>query len=637
MMCGFVGCLYNKKRELDELVMDELVNRASQLKHRGPDDAGYFFDEYLGLGFRRLSIIDLEHGSQPLFYENKRYTIVFNGEIYNHPELKGELLNKGYTFETDSDTEIIAAMYADRNKEVVQALRGMFAFVIWDKEKKELFAARDRFGIKPFFYINTGKGIVFASEKKGLASERDQAVSQEGLQHYLTFQFVPDPGSIGEHIKRLEPGHYMSKQPGKKLKILPYWKPTFQPMLPKPFEDYVRETRAILRDSVQKHMRSDVPVGSFLSGGIDSASIVALAKEFHPDIKTFTVGFEREGFSEIDVAEDTAEKIGVENYSKIISHEEFVNELPKIIWHMDEPVADPAAVPLYFIAKEARKHVKVVLSGEGADELFGGYNIYREPIALRGFNYIPGMLRQGMKQVASTLPENMKGRNYLLRGCTPIQERYVGNAKIFNEDEKRALMTHYENKGCFTSITRSLYEQANGYHYDDVTTMQYIDLHTWLRGDILVKADNMTMASSLELRVPFLDKEVFKVASRIPANVKVAKGTTKYVLREAMHGIVPESVLYRKKLGFPVPIRHWLKNELYDWARQLVRESRTGHLFNKTLVLMLLEDHRQEKQDYSRKLWTLFVFMIWHQIFVENKYTFWTTENHGTTKQLQTV
>ncbi len=385
------------------------------------------------------------------------------------------------------------------------------------------------------------------------------------------------------------------------------------------FSDYKEQIRQVLQDSVTKHMRSDVPVGAFLSSGIDSSAIVALAKESHPALQTFTVGFEREGFSEIEIAKDTADRLGVANHHKLITAQEFVRELPSIIWHMDDPVADPAAVPLYFVAKEARKHVTVVLSGEGADELFSGYTIYREPLALGWFNYMPKLLKSMVGHVAGHFPVGLKGRDYLLRGTTPLQERYIGNAKILDEAEKQKLLTNYLKNHTYTDVTKPYYRDI--FQYDTTSKMQYIDLNTWLPGDILVKADRMTMAHSLELRVPFLDKEVFKVAREVPTKYKISHKTTKYVLREAMKGIVPESVLYRKKLGFPVPIRHWLRNELYEWAKKTIEGSSTEHIFNKKEAMMLLDAHASGKADNSRKLWVLICFMLWHAMYIEKSIT----------------
>ncbi|MDR4948944.1 asparagine synthase (glutamine-hydrolyzing) [Neobacillus cucumis] len=619
-MCGFIGCVHDKTQNYSDEQKQLFKNMNDLITHRGPDDDGFYYDDHIQFGFRRLSIIDIESGHQPLTYENERYWIIFNGEIYNYLELREELLKEGLSFATHSDTEVIIALYSHLKEKAVEKLRGMFGFVIWDKQEQTLYGARDPFGIKPFFYLEDGERTFFASEKKSilLALEND-VLNYDALQHYLTYQFVPEPDTLSEGIKKLEPGHYFTKKIGSPMVMKKYWKAHFKPVQ-KTEADFTKEIRDILFDSVEKHMRSDVPVGSFLSGGIDSSIIASIAKEFHPAIKTFSVGFEHNGFSEIDVAKETAEKLGVENISYVITPEEYMNEIPKIMWHMDDPMADPACVPLYFVAREARKHVTVVLSGEGADELFGGYNIYREPQSLEVFNKIPRVGKVLLRGIAGMMPEGMKGKSFIERGVTPMEERYIGNAKMFTEMEKRDLLNVYREGLDYTDVTKPLYQESRG--YDPVDRMQYIDIHTWMRGDILLKADRMTMAHSLELRVPFLDKEVFEVASKIPTSLKTANGTTKYILRKAAEGVVPEHVLNRKKLGFPVPIRHWLKNEMNEWAKKIIRESNTDHLINKSYVLGLLEDHCQGKADNSRKIWTVLMFMVWHQIYVENVYSF---------------
>lgn len=619
-MCGFIGCVHDQPKAIDEQWKQTFAEMNDMITHRGPDDDGYFFDEHVHFGFRRLSIIDLEAGHQPLSYENERYWIIFNGEIYNYIELREELLQKGYGFATHSDTEVIIALYSHEKEKAVEKLRGMFAFVIWDKEEKTIFAARDPFGIKPFFYMEQDGRTFFASEKKSIlhALEND-LLDYDALQHYLTFQYVPEPLTMSVGIQKLEPGHYIKKKVGEPLTIHRYWKANFQPVIQSE-DELVKEIRDVLFDSVKMHMRSDVPVGSFLSGGIDSSLIASIAKQFHPNIKTFSVGFEREGFSEIDVAKETAAKLGVENISYVISPQEYMDELPKIMWHMDDPLADPAAVPLYFVAREARKHVTVVLSGEGADELFGGYNIYREPQSLEMFERMPNAAKSALRVIARMLPEGVKGKSFIERGLTPMEERYIGNAKMYSEEEKRELLKNYQNGLHYTTITHSLYQETT--HYPPVNRMQYVDIHTWLRGDILLKADKMTMAHSLELRVPFLDKEVFAVAAKIAPEWKTAHNTTKYILRKAAEGIVPDHVLHRKKLGFPVPIRYWLKNEMHDWAKNLIKESDTDHLFHKDMLYRLLDEHCTGKADHSRKIWTVLVFLIWHQVYVEKKYDF---------------
>lgn len=616
-MCGFIGMLRHDMRELIEREKESFRETNQLIKHRGPDAEGYVHDDYVSFGFSRLSIIDLENGNQPFISQDNRYWLVFNGEIYNYIELREKLIDKGYAFKTDSDTEVVLAMFITYKEEAFHYFRGMFAIVIWDREEHVLYGARDPFGIKPLYYQNTDQGMYFASEQKSLLHGKNVELDHESLQQYFSFQYVPEPSTMYQHIQKIEPGHYFIKKPKEDIAFHRYWKASFQPVHRSRVE-WIERIQGVLTDSVGIHMRSDVPVGSFLSGGIDSSIIVALAKQVNPNIKTFSVGFEREGFSEVDVAKQTADALDVENHSYIITPEEYVNHLPTIIWHMDDPLADPACVPLYFVAREARKQVKVVLSGEGADELFGGYNIYREPRALRIFNYLPAWLNKMLNQLAKVFPEGMKGKSYLERGTTPLMERYIGNAKMFDNAETNNFYKKYNDQTRYQLITSKLYQEAK--ELDPVDQMQYIDIHTWLRGDILLKADRMTMAHGLELRVPFLDKEVFQIASGLPVDVKIANGTTKKILREAARGIVPEHVLDRKKLGFPVPIRHWLKNELYDWTKQLINDSETDNLIDKTYLLQLLEAHCQGKGDYSRKIWTVVNFMLWHQVFVEEKY-----------------
>ncbi|MFC4558594.1 asparagine synthase (glutamine-hydrolyzing) [Virgibacillus kekensis] len=617
-MCGFIGMFRNNPVAPTDEQLTSFKKQNNIIDHRGPDDEGYYHDDYVSFGFRRLSIIDLESGAQPLSYNDEKIWLIFNGEIYNYVELREELLKEGYAFDTESDTEVIAALFKKYKEKAFEHLRGMFSILVWDKEAEELYGARDPFGIKPLFYRETEEGIIFASEKKSITLMMEQEeVDSEALQHYLSFQFVPEPLTMTQGIKKVEPGHYFVKKTGEPISFTRYWHATFRPALMEK-QDWIKRIQDVMYDSVKVHMRSDVPVGSFLSGGIDSTIIVAMAKRYNPNIKTFSVGFEREGYSEVDVAKETAEKLGVENISYIISPEEYVEKLPKIMWHMDDPLADPACVPLYFVSREARKHVTVVLSGEGSDELFGGYNIYREPESLKMFHSIPTPARTLLGRVAEAIPEGVRGKSFLERGTTPLKERYIGNAKMFEEKEKRKLLKSFNENLSYQQITGKLYDTVS--EYPLVNQMQYVDIHTWMRGDILLKADKMTMANSLELRVPFLDKEVFKVASEIPVDLKIANGTTKSILREASRGIIPDHVLDRKKLGFPVPIRHWLKDELNGWAKQLIQESQTDHLLYKSYILNLLDDHCQGKGDYSRKIWTVLMFMLWHQIYVEGKF-----------------
>ena len=615
-MCGIAGFVSDIEHDTGKEYKKQVEQMTKMIVHRGPDDEGIHEDRNITMGFRRLSIIDLGGGHQPLSYDNERYWITFNGEIYNYIELREMLEKQGYKFKSDSDTEVLLAMYVCYGEECLNYLRGMFGFAIWDSKDKVLFAGRDHFGIKPLFYATVGDRFYYASESKSIVKvlkKDEMSFDQDAMQDYMTFQFVPEPETMLKPIKMLQPGHYIIKRPGKKPEIKRYFYAQFHPV-DRPEEEYVKKVRDVLYDSVKNHMRADVPVGSFLSGGIDSSIIVALAKDLNPNLETISVGFEREGYSELDVAQETAEKLGVDNYSSVITPEEFMRTFPHFVWSMDDPLADPAAVPQYFLAKEARKRVKVALTGEGADELFGGYTIYHEPESLKMFNHtkpINGVLHA----IGKAMPEGMKGKSFLLRGTTPLEKRYVGNAFIFSEAEKREFIKNYDTSHPFEVITDPLYKDSE--NYDPITRMQFIDMHQWLNGDLLHNADRTTMAHSLELRTPFLDKKVFEVASQIPAKYRISHGTTKYVLREAAEGIVPAHVLHRKKLGFPVPIRFWLRDEMYDWARNIIKESQTDQYFKKDYFLKLLEDHRQHKRDNSRKLWTILTFMMWHKIYIE--------------------
>ena len=617
-MCGLLGYLSNNGTAKDR--RDDVAWALELARHRGPDEGGTLHDDDIVLGFRRLSIIDLDSSHQPLPYDDGRYWLLFNGEIYNYVELRARLIRDfGAVFATSGDGEVILAAYKYLGEDCVRELRGMFAFLIWDTERRVLFGARDWFGIKPLFYVENYDGIAFSSEKKSLlalAGGRQVPVDTRALQHYLTLQYVPEPETLHQRIGRIESGTAFRITPGGRLETFRYFRPRF-PIIPASTDDRLyHQIREVIEDSVRVHMRADVTVGSFLSGGIDSTAIAALARQHNPNLLTFTTGFQREGFSEIDVAAKSAAALGVRHITKVVTPEEMMETLPLIIWYLDDPVADPALVPLYFIAREARKYVKVVLSGEGADELFGGYNIYREPLSLRALTSLPQPLRAGLGGVSRRLPDGMRGKDMLRRGSIPLEERYYGNARIFRDDELGFLRTRNPYVSV-RDVTDPLYAECA--EYDDVTRMQYIDLFTWLRGDILVKADKMTMANSLELRVPFLDPEVFRVASTLPLEERVTRDQTKVALRRALREIVPPHVLERRKLGFPVPIRFWLKDVMYGWAREIIDSSDTDHLLDRAYIRSLLDAHREGPRDYSRKLWTILAFMIWHGIFVEER------------------
>jgi asparagine synthase (glutamine-hydrolysing) len=627
-MCGLVA-LITAHQEAARLA--PAVERVLPLAHhRGPDETSVHHDADVVFGFDRLAVIDLAGSHQPLRYgpldAPGRYTIVFNGELYNFPELRAELAARhGATFRTCGDTEVVVAAYAHWGPAAVQRFRGMFAFLIWDAVERVLFGARDPFGIKPLYVASGPVGTAFASEKKCLLQlapalglrARHLDVDGRAVQDYLTFQYVPEPATMHSAIRRIPAGTWFTVRPGDAIRRTRYFSPR---LAARPVADppavHARITDA-LRDSVAVHMRADVPVGAFLSGGIDSTAIAALAKQHNPRLLTFTAGFAHEGYSEVEQAAETAAAIGSEHIVRVVEPEELTTELPRIVWYLDDPVADPALVPLWFIAREARKHVTVVLSGEGADELFGGYAIYREPLALAPFSRLPHGVRGALGRLSTALPDGLRGKDLLRRGALPLEERYYGNARIFRDDQLAQALRWYDPHRSHSTLTAPIYAESAG--WDPVARMQHVDLLTWLRGDILVKADKMTMANSLELRVPFLDPEVFAAAAGLPVEQKLAGGTTKYALRCALRGIVPDAVLWRPKLGFPVPIRHWLREEIYPWARDLVRTSGADRVVDLAAVQDMLDAHRRGHVDHSRRIWALLVFLIWHGIFVEER------------------
>lgn len=626
-MCGLLGFL-SANSEAERFV-SSIETALPCMRHRGPDEAGTWHDDSAVFGFNRLSIIDLEHSHQPLRWgpdgEPERYAMTFNGEIYNYLELRKELSELGYAFNTSGDGEPIVVGFHHWGADVVHHLRGMFGIAIWDTKEQKLFLARDQFGIKPLYYATTSEGTAFSSEKKcilSLAEDMNLGLGLDfrAIEHYVDLQYVPEPESLHKSVRRLESGSYAFVTPGGELEATRYFKPEFnvKPVPKGTEQDLFDRIARALEDSVEKHMRADVTVGSFLSGGIDSTAIATLAKRHNPNLLTFTTGFEREGYSEVDVAAESAAAIGVEHIVKIVSPEEYANAIPKIMWYLDDPVADPSLVPLYFVAQEARKHVKVVLSGEGADELFGGYTIYKEPLSLAPFEKVPSPLRKGLGQLSKVLPDGVKGKSLLERGSMTMEERYYGNARSFNFEQIQRVLPWAKREWDHREVTAPIYKHSQ--NMDVVARMQHLDLFTWMRGDILVKADKINMAHSLELRVPFLDKVVFEVAETIPHDLKIANGTTKYALRKAMEQIVPPHVLHRKKLGFPVPMRHWLAgDELFGWAQDTINESQTEAIFDKKAVMEMLNEHREGVSDHSRRLWTVLAFMIWHGIFVEQR------------------
>lgn len=613
-MCGFAG--FTGYLENGKDVLTDMMNR---IIHRGPDSAGQYIDDKAYMGFRRLSIIDLDNGSQPMFNEDRKIVITFNGEIYNHRELREELIAKGHIFANNSDTEVLIHAYEEYGKDMLNRLRGMFAFVIWDSEKETIFAARDFFGIKPFYYTVTDDGhLIYASEIKSILAHPSykKEVNPVALENYLTFQYSVLEETFFKGIFKLMPAHCMTYNvKNGELNIERYWEPVFEPDNSKSLDEWVNEIDDAMHDSVEHHKISDVEVGSFLSSGVDSSYVAAT---FNGD-KTFTVGFDYEKYNEINYAKALSDKIKIDNYSKLVSSEEYWDAIPKIQYHMDEPLADPAAIALYFVSQTAAKHVKVSLSGEGADEFFGGYNIYHEPFDLNGFQKLPLGLRKGLANAATAIPFKFKGKNYLVRASKSLEERFIGNAFMFNEAEREKILKNPTGKYPHTELTKPYYDKVKG--LDDVTKMQYIDINFWLIGDILLKADKMSMAHSLEVRVPFLDKKVFEVARHIPTEYKVNQHNTKYAMRMAAHRYLPDMVAEKKKLGFPVPIRIWIKDEkYYNMIKKAFTSDAANEFFNTDMLVQYLDEHKEGKADNSRKIWTVYMFLVWYNDFFGDGY-----------------
>jgi asparagine synthase (glutamine-hydrolysing) len=616
--CGFTGC-NEQAGKIIQAMMDKII-------HRGPDAAGEYLGGDITLGFRRLSIIGLEDGGQPMFNEDKTLALVFNGEIYNYQELRAALEEKGHAFSTHSDTETILHLYEEHGPGLLTYLRGMFAFALYDIKARTLFCARDPFGIKPFYYTAIDEGtevnpvFMFGSEIKCFTAHPafKSIMNEQALAAYLTFQYSVLPETFFKGVYKLPPAHYLIYQNGE-LSVTRYFSPVFSPA-DMTLEQAVADADGAVCDSVAKHMVSDVEVGSFLSGGVDSSYIAACFKECPSAYghKTFTVGFDYEKYNEIGHARALSEKINVNHYARLISTDEYWEHLPKVQYHMDEPLADPSAVALYFVSQEASRHVKVALSGEGADEFFGGYNIYREPLGLKALTSLPMWLRRWLGRMAARIPFAVKGKNFFIRGSKTLEERFIGNAYIFTPAERESLLKPGVGEGAPGpgDITAPYYKQAA--FNDEITKMQYLDIHLWMVGDILLKADKMSMAHSLEVRVPFLDREVFRAASCMPVAYRVHKRGTKYAFRRAAAKHVPEDTAERKKLGFPVPIRVWLREEKY-YAR--VRDSFEGaaarRYFNTNTLISLLDKHRAGKGDYSRKLWTVYMFLLWHEQYFD--------------------
>ena len=600
IMCGFVGFI-DKKKNKKKIIKD----MADIIVHRGPDSDGYYTDDDCALGFRRLSIIDLSGGTQPIYNEDKTMAIIFNGEIYNYQEIRKDLLKKGHKFKTESDTEVILHGYEEYHEKILDKLRGMFAFVIYNVNDKTLFGARDFYGIKPLYYYKNDNEFMFGSEIKSFLGHPGfkKELNRDMLKQYLTFQYSVGEDTFFKNVYKLRPGHYFKYHDGE-LEIVKYYELKINNDDSKSLDEWKDIIRKELNESIKYHKVSDVEVGSFLSSGVDS-SIVATLSDVD---KTFTVGYDNKKYSEIDYAKELSDKIGVKNISKKISKEEYFKKFPMIQYYMDEPLADASAVALYFVANTASKHVKVALSGEGADEIFGGYNIYHEPYSVSWYNKIPYPVRRFIGILAYPM-RNHSGFNFLVRRSKKLEDRYVGNAFIFEPRDTDKVLSYKDTRN-FRELTKPYYDKAKD--YDQVAKMQYIDFNFWLIGDILLKADKMSMANSLEVRVPFLDRPLVSEVINMPAKYKIVGNQTKYAFREVCKEALPEKWADKKKLGFPVPIREWIKEE--DIYNDIYKKfSEASEFFKPKEIIKLLEEHKNGKRDNSRKIWTIYSFLIWYQ------------------------
>ena len=605
-ICGFTGQVVDRSKTIK--------NMTDVITHRGPDSSGFYEDDKISMGFRRLSIIDVDAGHQPIYNEDKTLVLTFNGEIYNYKELREELKAAGHSFYTETDSEVLIHGYEQWGIELLNRLRGMFGFAIYNKEDGSVFIARDFFGIKPMHYTLIGKDLVYASEIKSILEhpKYEKSFNVSALDNYLSFQYVVPPETFFEGIYCLLPGHFLIYKDGD-IHIERYFEARFEPNENLTEEEAVDMIEAAFENSVNAHKIADVEVGCFLSSGVDSSYV----STYFADQKTFTVGFDfGEKYNEISWAQRLSEKIGVDHHTKVITSEEYWDSISKIQYFMDQPLADPSCIALYFVSNLASKFVKVVLSGEGADELFGGYQVYRSPMNQKVYHkVVPYILRKLLRKLALKMPD-IKGRDYLIRACDPLEEAFIGNAFMYNYEEKCELLKDPSIATRPQDLTRSFYRRAR--KYDDVTKMQYLDINLWMVGDILLKADRMSMANSLELRVPFLDKEVWKVASQIPAKLRVNRNNTKYALRQAALRHLPQETAEKEKLGFPVPTRVWLRDEkYYNVVKEEFQSPTAQKFFNIDILLRWLDDHFNGVADTSRNVWTVYVFLVWYKQYFD--------------------
>ena len=615
-MCGFAGYIHNYGTFDKEEVIHKMADR---IKHRGPDDAHYYIDDGIALGFRRLSIIDLEGGRQPILNEDGSLVLLFNGEIYNYRELREELIKAGHVFTTKTDSETILHGYEEYGKKILDRLRGMFAFIIWNKNTKELFGARDIFGIKPFYYYKKGKEFMFGSEIKSFLSHPnfEKELDEDMIPLYLSYEYSPDERTIFKNVFKLPGAHCFTYKNGE-LKVERYYKIEYKIEDDKSLEYWEDAITKEFTESVSMHQIADVEVGCFLSSGVDSSYVVKEISKGTKKVKTFSVGYEEEKYSELPYAQDFSNVIGVPNIANKVSADEFFDAVPEIQYYMDEPLPNPSEIPLYFLAKNARRYVKVVLSGEGADELFGGYPMYLAGGHFDHYSHkVPRPVRKVLGTVAKHCP-NFKGKNFLVRGAMEPYQRFMRANYVFQSAERQKFLKRPIASKVPEEYSKRYFNEVS--NLDEPTQLQYVDMHTWMIYDILLKADRMSMANSLELRVPFLDKKMLELSTRIPSRYRAANETTKIALRGAAIKQLPERTANKKKLGFPVPLNDWLREDKYYNKVKTAFQSDIAEKFFVTSELMkLLDDHKSGKALNMQKIWSFSTFILWYeQFFVLN-------------------
>lgn len=615
-MCGFAGYIHNYGTFDKEEVIHKMADR---IKHRGPDDAHYYIDDGIALGFRRLSIIDLEGGRQPILNEDGSLVLLFNGEIYNYQELREELIKAGHVFTTKTDSETILHGYEEYGKKILDRLRGMFAFIIWNKNTKELFGARDIFGIKPFYYYKKGKEFMFGSEIKSFLSHPnfEKELDEDMIPLYLSYEYSPDERTIFKNVFKLPGAHCFTYKNGE-LKVERYYKIEYKIEDDKSLEYWEDAITKEFTESVSMHQIADVEVGCFLSSGVDSSYVVKEISKGTKKVKTFSVGYEEEKYSELPYAQDFSNVIGVPNIANKVSADEFFDAVPEIQYYMDEPLPNPSEIPLYFLAKNARRYVKVVLSGEGADELFGGYPMYLAGGHFDHYSHkVPRPVRKVLGTVAKHCP-NFKGKNFLVRGAMEPYQRFMRANYVFQSAERQKFLKRPIASKVPEEYSKRYFNEVS--NLDEPTQLQYVDMHTWMIYDILLKADRMSMANSVELRVPFLDKKMLELSTRIPSRYRAANETTKIALRGAAIKQLPERTANKKKLGFPVPLNDWLREDKYYNKVKAAFQSDIAEKFFVTSELMkLLDDHKSGKALNMQKIWSFYTFILWYeQFFVLN-------------------